>query len=89
MNCCVLLTPIEAVLGVTAIDVSTAAVTVKVADPLIVPDVAVIVADPWAMVVANPLLLTVAIEVVDDVHVAVLVRFLVVPLLYVPVAVNC
>lgn len=89
MNCCVLLTPIEAVLGVTAIDVSTAAVTVKVADPLIVPEVAVIVAVPWAMLVANPLLLTVAIEVVDDVHVAVLVRFLVVPLLYVPVAVNC
>jgi hypothetical protein len=85
----VLLTPIEAVLGVTAIDVSTAAVTVKVADPLIVPEVAVIVAVPWAMLVANPLLLTVAIEVVDDVHVAVLVRFLVVPLLYVPVAVNC
>jgi hypothetical protein len=89
VNCCVLLTPIEAVLGVTAIDVSTAAVTVKVADPLIVPEVAVIVAVPWAMLVANPLLLTVAIEVVDDVHVAVLVRFLVVPLLYVPVAVNC
>jgi len=39
--------------------------------------------------VANPPALTVAIEVADDVHAAVLVRFCVVPLLYVPVAVNC
>jgi hypothetical protein len=65
------------------------AVTVNVADPLIVPEVAVIVADPGAMVVAKPLPLMVAMEVAEDVQVAVPVRFLVVPLLYVPVAVNC
>ena len=65
------------------------AVTVNVAEPLIVPEVAVIVADPGAMVVAKPLPLMVAIEVAEDVQVAVPVRFLVVPLLYVPVAVNC
>jgi hypothetical protein len=32
--------------GVTAIDVNTGAVTVSVAEPVIVPDVAAIVADP-------------------------------------------
>lgn len=62
-------------------EVSTAAVTVNVAEPLIVPDAAVIVVDPWATLVASPPLLTVATEVAEDVQVAVLVRFCVVPLL--------
>jgi hypothetical protein len=74
---------------VTEIEVSSGAVTVNVAEPLIVPEVAVTVAVPCAMLVASPPLLTVATEVADDVHVDVLVRFCVVPLLYVPVAVNC
>jgi hypothetical protein len=65
--------------GVTAIDVSTAAVIVSVAAPWMVPDVAVIVAAPFATLVASPPLLTVAIVAADDVHVAVLVRFCVVP----------
>jgi hypothetical protein len=39
--------------------------------------------------VASPPPLTVAIVAADEVQVAVLVRFCVVPLLYVPVAVNC
>jgi len=39
--------------------------------------------------VANPPLLTVAIVVDDEVQVAEPVKFCVVPLLYVPVAVNC
>ena len=68
-------------LGVTEIEVSTAAVTVNVAEPLIVPEVAVIVALPWATLVANPLLLTVAIVVAEEVQVAVLVRLCLVPLL--------
>jgi hypothetical protein len=67
--------------GVTAIELRTAAVTVSVAEPLIVPDVAVIVAVPGASVVASPAVLTVAMEAADDVHVAVLVRICVVPLL--------
>jgi hypothetical protein len=66
---------------VTEIEVSTAAVTVNVAEPLIVPEVAVIVALPWATLVANPLLLTVAIVVAEEVQVAVLVRLCLVPLL--------
>jgi hypothetical protein len=75
--------------GVTEIEVNTAAVTVSVADPLIVPDVAVMVAVPWATLVASPLLLTVATDADEEVQVAVLVRVWVVPLLYVPVAANC
>ena len=38
---------------------------------------------------ARPPLLTVATALADEVHLAVLVRFFLVPLLYVPVAVNC
>jgi hypothetical protein len=56
-------------------------VTASVAELLTVPEVAVIVAVPCAMLVANPPLLTVATELFDDVHVAVLVRVCVVPLL--------
>src|SRR5947209_7279354 len=78
----------DAGFGVTAMELSVAAVTVKVADPLIVPEVAVIVDDPAAIAVASPAL-TVATAVDEDVHVAVLVRFCLLPLLYVPVAVNC
>ena len=67
--------------GVTEIEVNTAAVTVSVAEPLIVPDLAVIVALPCATLVARPPLLTVAIDVAEEVQVALLVRFWVVPLL--------
>ena len=67
--------------GVTEIEVSTAAVTVNVAEPLMVPDLAVIVAVPCAMLVANPALLTVAIVVAEELQVAVLVSVWVVPLL--------
>jgi hypothetical protein len=70
----------ETLVGVTAIEVNTAAVTVSVAEPLIVPDVAVIVAVPGAMLVANPVLLTVATEGDEDFQVAV-GRSFVVPLL--------
>jgi hypothetical protein len=71
----------EAVGGVTEIEVRTAAVTVSVAEPLMVPDLAVIVAAPAVTPVASPVLLTVATDVFDEVQVAVFVRFWVVPLL--------
>jgi hypothetical protein len=71
----------DAVLGVTATEVNTAAVTVSVADPLIVPEVAVIVAEPSSMLVAKPLPLTVAIDVAEDDQVTLSVIFSVVPLL--------
>jgi hypothetical protein len=70
------------VLGVTAIEVNTAGVTVNVAEPLILPKVAVIVAVPCATLVANPVLaLIVATDVFEEVQLAVVVRFCVVPLL--------
>jgi len=77
------------VAGVTEIEVKTAAVTVNVAEPLIVPEVAVMVVLPVATLVASPPLLTVAIEIAEEVQVEVEVSVCVVPLLYVPVAVNC
>lgn len=72
---------IDADEGVIDSEVNTGAMTVNVADPLRVPDVAVIVAVPCATPVARPPLPTVAIDAADDVHAAVLVRFCVVPLL--------
>jgi hypothetical protein len=69
------------VAGVIEIEVNTAAVTVKVAEPLIAPEVAVMVVLPGAKLVASPPVLTVAIEIAEEVHVAVLVRVWVLPLL--------
>jgi hypothetical protein len=89
LNCCFSPAGTDGDAGVTAIEASTAAVTLSVAEPWMVPNVAVTVAVPFATLVANPPLLTVAIAGADEVHVAVLVKFCVVPLLYVPVAVNC
>lgn len=56
-------------------EVNTAAVTVKVAEPLIVPEVAVMIADPCATLVARPPLLTVTTEVFDEVQLALVVKF--------------
>jgi len=75
------------VVGVTEIEVKVS-VTVNEAEPLIVPDSAVMVVVPAATPVTNPVvLLTVATEGADEVQVTSVVRFCVVPLLYVPVAV--
>jgi hypothetical protein len=46
VNCCKLPTGTEVAVGVTEIDVSTGAVTVKGAEPLIIPEVAVMVTVP-------------------------------------------
>jgi hypothetical protein len=47
------------------------------------------VVDPLPTAVARPAVLMVATPAADELHVAVLVRFWVLPSLYVPVAVNC
>ena len=78
-----------AVTGVTAIDIRTGAVTVKVVVPVVDPEVAVIVVAPWLTLVANPPLFTLATAGALEFHVAEVVRFWVVPSLYVPVAANC
>jgi hypothetical protein len=46
-----------------------------------VPDLAEMEAVPWVTLVANPPLFTVATEVAEEFHLAVLVRFCVLPLL--------
>jgi len=70
----------EGLEGVTAIETSAGALTVKRVDPLIVPEVAVIVEVPAARLVANPAELIVATLVIEEVQVTELVRFAVVPL---------
>jgi hypothetical protein len=71
----------DAVAGVTESAIKTAGVTVNRAEPVIAPDLALIVVDPWARLVANPPLLTFATEVVEEFHPTELVRFWVLPLL--------
>jgi len=81
VNCCVYPAATDAVPGLTTIEANTGDVTANVAEPVIVPEVAVIIVLPGLTLVASPLLLTVAIVVADEVQVAVLVRFCLVPLL--------
>jgi hypothetical protein len=73
LNCSVPEIVIEGLAGVTAIE-TNAAVTVSAAVPETEPEVAVIVEDPAATPVANPLELTVATLVLEEVHVALEVR---------------
>ncbi len=80
VNCCVAPAGIDGLAGVTAMETRVGAVTVKTVDPLIVPDVAVIVEVPAATAVANPAELIVATLVAEEVQVTELVRFAVVPL---------
>jgi hypothetical protein len=89
VNCCVAPLVIVGFAGVTAIDCNVAAVTVRTVEPLIAPDVALIVDVPTPAPVASPDALIVAVVVVPDDQVTVEVRFCVVPSLNVPVAVNC
>jgi len=83
VNCWVVPPAIEAERGDTEIDVSVAAVMVRVVEPEMLPDVARIVVDPAATDVARPLepaaLLIVAAAVLEEFQVAVAVRFCVVP----------
>ena len=94
VSCCVVPKAIDGFVGVTASDVSTAAVTVSVVLPLMLlaGSVAVIVAEPTDTLIARPslpdALLTVAAPD-EELQVTELVRFWVLASLYVPVAVNC
>jgi hypothetical protein len=93
VNCLVVPSAILGLVGLTAMDTSVAEVTASEVDPDVLPDVAVIVVEPVATEVTNPLepaaLLMAAIVVVDDFQVTDVVRFCVEPSEYVPVAVNC
>jgi hypothetical protein len=70
-------------------EVNIAAVTVRLAVPEIVPDMAVIVEVPTATPCASPVVLTIATGLADDFHVADALRSCMLPSLRVPVAVNC
>ena len=89
VNCSVAVIAIVGFAGVTAIDTSVGAVTVRVVEPLIAPKAALIVLVPVPTPFANPPEVIVATVVVSEVHVAVLVRFCVELSEKVPVAVNC
>ncbi len=79
VNCLVVPLPIEGASGVTAMELSVAAVTVSVVEPKMLPDVAVIVVVPAATEVASPYepaaLLIVAAAVLDELQVTAAVRF--------------
>jgi hypothetical protein len=89
VNCCVAPVASEVFAGVTAIDTSVGAVTIRLVEPLMEPEVAWIVALPALTPVANPPLVIVATAVIEEVHVTELVRFAVLPPAKTPVAVNC
>jgi hypothetical protein len=75
--------------GVTVIEVRVAVVTESVVDPVTLSSVAVIVDEPTPTPVAKPAVEMVATDEVEELQVTELVRFCGLPLLYVPVAVNC
>ena len=80
---------IEGFTAVIAIDCSVAAVTARAITLDVTPLwVAVMLLEPIPTPVASPLALIEATEVVEEFHVAELVRFCVVPSLNVPVAVK-
>ncbi len=91
-NCLVVPTALVELKGVTEIETSAAGITVSEVDPVMLPDVAVIVVDPVETDVARPLvpasLLIVVTPVLDELQVAEAVRSCVVSSENVPVAVN-
>ena len=89
VNCCVFPAGILGLAGVTDMEDKAAAVTVNVAVPEILPEVAVMVELPTEIAVTRPLLSTVATVVLDELQVTCMVIPLVVPSEYVPEAVNC
>jgi len=79
VNCRAVPSGIDAVAGLIAIETRLALVTVNVVDPVTGPEAALMVVDPGAMLEANPVLLIVAVAAVLEDHVAVLVKFCVLP----------
>ena len=75
VNCCVSPGPIDGLAGVTTIEVRVAAVTVRDVEPLIDPDVAVMVVVPAATLEARPELLMVDTLAAEEFQVTELVMF--------------
>jgi hypothetical protein len=93
VNCRVVPLTMLGLIGSTVRDMSVAAVTVRVVDPEILPDAAVIAVDPAVTDVANPLepaaLLMAATPALEEFQVTEAVRSCVVLSENVPVAMNC
>jgi hypothetical protein len=89
VNCCLVPAAIDAVAGVTLIELSVAGVIVMDTDCVIVPDVAVTVALPCPTPVATPLFETETTLLDDDAQLIDEVRSCVEPSEYVPTAWNC
>ena len=79
MNCCVVPSGTEALDGLTDNETSAGGPIVKLPEPLMVPDVAMMFVAPWPTLVAMPILLTVEIVGADELHTTELVRFCVLP----------
>jgi hypothetical protein len=69
----------EALDGLTDNETSAGGPIVKLPEPLIVPEVAMMFAVPWLTLVATPIPLTVEIVGADELHATELVRFCVLP----------
>jgi hypothetical protein len=69
----------DAFAGVTAMESMVAGVTVRLLEPLMDPELAVIVTLPTAIAVTSPVAETVAVAVAEESQVAVLVRSCVLP----------
>jgi hypothetical protein len=89
VNCLVWSELIEAFVGLIAIERKLATVMVALVDPLMLADVAVTLTLPGAIPVTKPLPDTVATALSSDDQLTEPVMFLVLPSLYVPVAVIC
>jgi len=89
VNCCVVPGGSVGIAGVTAMDTNAAGVTVTVVEPLICPDLAVILVLPKAAPLAIPWAFTGAVPEFPLVQVADAVKSNVLPSVYVPVAMSC
>jgi hypothetical protein len=89
VNCWLVPSAMEGLLGVTVIELRTAAVTVKLSVPVTEPYWAEMVTVPCPRALPKPVLLTVAVVGLEELQVAELVKSCVVPSVNVPVAVNC
>lgn len=65
--------------GVTAIDTIVAGVTVRLLEPLIAPDVALMLVFPTATAVTSPVVDTVAVADEEELQLAVFVRSCILP----------
>lgn len=88
-NCCVLPTKRDALAGATLIAVNNAAVTVRVAELLKPPNVAVTVIWPGTKLVTSPFVLIAATEESERLHCAWALKSCVLLSLNVPVTANC